>query len=183
MVRRRSFRPILSPRRTCHRFSSPGVPGGIDYAVSFSIPAIDLFPPNGGSTSPIPPGKNQFGLHTKVKITVGCFTWIPNPRNDSHGQTIPISAELDIWALGTLVSHYYGPGTGYVSFQVNDVRIPAIKPAALQFIINCLIRMMLDATLENVELPFHALSAGAFQLILESGPIVDEDQVEVWGDI
>src|ERR1035438_7850575 len=41
----------------------PGVPGGIQYAVSFSIPVVDLFPPDAGTTSPIPPGLNQFGLH------------------------------------------------------------------------------------------------------------------------
>jgi hypothetical protein len=43
--------------------------------------------------------------------------------------------------------------------------------------------MMLNALLENVQLPFRVLSAGAFQLILEQGPTIDQDQVEVWGDI
>jgi hypothetical protein len=161
----------------------PGIPGGIQYAVSFSIPEIDLFPPDAGSFSPLPPGKNQFSLHTRVRILIGCFTWIPNPGNDMGSKMIPLSVDLDVWALGTLVSHYYGPGTGYVSLQVAEVRIPKIQPQPLEAVLDCMIRMMLNSVLENVTLPFHVLSAGAFQLILENGPIIDDDQVEVWGDI
>lgn len=161
----------------------PGVPGGIQYAVSFRIPIIDLFPPDAGSTSPLPPGKNQFGLHTRVRLALGCFTWIPNPGNDERGKMVPLIAELDVWAVGTLVAHYYGPGTGYVSLQVSGIRIPQIQPPPFEAVIDCMIRMMLNSVLENVNLPFHVLSAGAFQLILEQGPIIDADQVEVWGDI
>src|SRR5438105_4353730 len=64
----------------------PGVPGGVQYAVSFSIPFIDLYPTDTGSISPIPPKPNQFGLHTRVRITLGCFTWIPTPGNDDRGR-------------------------------------------------------------------------------------------------
>jgi hypothetical protein len=163
--------------------SFPGIPGGIQYAVSFIIPTLDLFPPDAGSGSPIPPGPNQFGLHTKVKLTVGCFTWTSKPGNDERGRVVPLSVVLDVWALGTLVSHYYGPGTGYVGLQVVAIRIPAIQPQPLEGVIDCLIRMMLNAVVENVNLPFHVLSAGAFQLALESGPTIENDQVTVWGDI
>jgi hypothetical protein len=168
---------------TMPAISFPGVPGGIQYAVSFSIPTIDLFPPDSGSSSPLVPAINQFTLHTKVRIVIGCFTWISNKGNDERGKMVPLVVELDVWALGALVSHYYGPGSGYVSLQVLGVRIPAIQPHPLEAVIDCLIRMMLNAALENVTLPFHVLSAGAFQLILESGPTIDKDMVEVWGDI
>jgi hypothetical protein len=161
----------------------PGVPGGIQYAVSFSIPTVDLYPPDAGSTSPIPPGKNQFGLHTTVELVLGCMTWTSQPGNDRGGKMMPIKTALDVWALGELVSHYYGPGTGYVSLQVDDVRIPAIQPKGFQAVIDCLIRMMLNGALAGVQLPFHALSAGAFKLILEQGPVIDNDMVEVWGSI
>ena len=158
----------------------PGVPTGIQFAVSFSIPTIDLFPPDAGSSSPIPPAKNQFGLHTKVRLIVGCYT---STYGDKRGQMTPLFVDLDVWALGTIVSHYFGPGTGYITFQVLDVRIPAIKPGGLEGVLDCVIRMMLNALLENVQLPFHVLSAGAFQLILEQGPTIDQDQIEVWGDV
>ena len=58
-----------------------------------------------------------------------------------------------------------------------------VVKGVLEMVVDCIIRMMLNALLENVQLPFHVLSAGAFQLILEQGPTIDQDQVEVWGDI
>ncbi len=130
-----------------------------------------------------PPGTNQFGLHAKVKLTVGCFTWSSKPGNDERGRVVPLRVVLDVWALGTLVSHYYGPGTGYVSLGVIVIRIPTIQPQPLEAVIDCLTRMMLTVVLENVNLPFHVLSAGAFQLALESGPTIENDHVKVWGDI
>ena len=99
------------------------------------------------------------------------------------GQMTPLFVDLDVWALGNIVSRYFGPGTGLITFQVLNVRIPSIKPEGLESVIDCLIRQMLNALLENVQLPFHVLSAGVFQLILEQGPTIDQDQVEVWGDI
>ena len=161
----------------------PGVPGGIQYAVSFSIPVVDLFPPDAGTLSPIPPGNNQLGLHTTVTLVLGCMTWTGQAGNDRGGRMQPIICRLDVWALGEVVPHYFGPGTGFITFQVDDVRIPAIQPECLQNIIDCLIRMMLNGALANVQLPFHALSAGAFNLILEQGPEIDNDMVEVWGSI
>jgi hypothetical protein len=161
----------------------PGVPGGIQYAVSFSIPVVDLVPPEAGTLSPIPPAKNQFGLHTTVTLVLGCMTWKGQPGNEGRGRMQPIVAKLEVWALGEVVPHYFGPGTGFISLQVDDVRIPAIQPKAFQAVIDCLIRMMLNGALENVQLPFHALSAGAFQLILEQGPVIDNNMVEVWGSI
>src|SRR6266852_2760196 len=77
----------------------PGVPTGIQFAVSFSIPTIDLFPPDAGSTSPIPPAQNQFGLHTKVRLLVGCYTWTDG---DKRGQMKPLFVDLDVWALGSI---------------------------------------------------------------------------------
>jgi hypothetical protein len=161
----------------------PGVPGGIQYAVGFTIPVIDLFPPNAGSGSPIPPAINQFGLKTTVRLTLGCSTFSTSATNDRGGQMQPIFADLDVWARGELVPHFFGPGTGFVSLEVLDIRIPAIQPKAFQAIIDCLIRMMLNGALAGVQLPFKAMSLGAFQLILEQGPEIDNNQVEVWGDI
>ncbi|HEY6344858.1 MAG TPA: hypothetical protein VIY49_25455 [Bryobacteraceae bacterium] len=161
----------------------PGVPGGIQFDVSFSVPTVNLYPPDPGSTSPIPPGPNQFGLHTSVTIVLGCMTWGQETNLRSTVSISPISATLDVWALGTPTSQYSGPGTGSIGLQVLDVRIPAIQPEKFEAIIDCLIRMLLNAVLANVQLPFHALSLGAFTLILEAGPEIDNHEVEVWGSI
>jgi len=36
---------------------------------------------------------------------------------------VPLKALLDVWALGEVVSHYSGPGTGFVGLKVDSVRI------------------------------------------------------------
>lgn len=164
----------------------PGVPGGIQYAISFSNPQIDLFPPDAGTLSPIPPGPNQFGVHTTVRITIGCFTWNPqtDPNGREGGKMVPLTTKLDVWATGHLISRFFGaPGSGDISLSVDDIRIPEIKPNSLEQVIECLIRMMLRAALESVHLPITAFSAGAFKLILQRGPEISDDQVKIWGDI
>ncbi len=179
-----SFVPVSTVNATSiPAIPFPGVPGGIQYAVSFGMPTVDLFPPNAGSGSPIPPGPNQFGLHTKVRLLLGCMTWSGTPGRDNKGSMKPIVTELDVWAKGEVVGHYFGPGTGYITLQVDEVRIPDIKPKSFEDILDCLIRMMLNGALSSVQLPFHVLSAGAFQLVLEEGPTIDNDQVEVWGSV
>lgn len=180
-----AFVPVSTTNATnMATIAFPGVPGGIQYAVSFSIPVVDLFPPNAGSGSPIPPALNQFGLQTKVRLVLGCMTWTGDATGaNGGGHMQPIFADLDVWARGDLIAHYFGPGTGYIALEVLDIRIPAIQPKGFEAIIECLIRMMLNGALSNVQLPFYAISAGAFQLILEQGPSIDKDEVEVWGSI
>ena len=156
----------------------PGVPGGIQWAVSLSIPILDLFPPSGG-LSPLPPAPNTFNVHTQATIQIGCATWQGNDR----GQMTPLKTVLDVWALGEIVSTYSGPGTGFVSLKVDKVLLPGISPTSLEHVLECLLRMVLAAALQNVTLPFHTFSLGAFQLILEQGPEIADNQVKVWGSI
>jgi hypothetical protein len=121
-----------------------------------------------------------------VNIKIGCFTWNPisDPNGQGGGTMVPLAAALEVWAVGEPVASFFGsPGTGDISFVVDDVRIPEIKPAPFEKVIECLIRMMLRAALENVQIPLNAFSAGFFKLILQQGPEISDDQVKVWGDI
>ena len=95
----------------------------------------------------------------------------------------PLKTVLDVWALGEIVSHYSGPGTGFISLKVDSVRIPGIKPDSLDKVLECLLRMIMAAALANLTLPFQAFSLGAFQLILQQGPEISDNQVKVWGNI
>ena len=61
--------------------------------------------------------------------------------------------------------------------------IPGIKPDTLDTLLDCLLRMIMAAALANITLPFHSFSLGAFQLILEQGPEISDNQVKVWGNI
>jgi hypothetical protein len=155
----------------------PGVPGGIQWAVALAAPVLDLFPPTGAS--PLPPLANTFNLRTKATIQIGCATW----QGTDKGQMTPLTTVLDVWALGELVPHYSGPGTGFISLKIDKVLLPGIQPASLEQVLECLLRMVLAAALQNVNLPFTPLSLGAFKLILEQGPEISDDPIKVWGTI
>jgi hypothetical protein len=65
----------------------------------------------------------------------------------------------------------------------DDVKILDITPNSLDSVLECLLRMILQSVLANIRLPFHALTIGAFSLILTRGPEVDNDQVKLFGKV
>lgn len=166
----------------------PNLPGGIHYLVSFTIPEVDFHPDDSGGTSPLPPGLGQFTLTTKVRLVLGCMrfqrgkdipgTHVPFPS------TTPISTVLEVIARGKPTVQFFGPpGSGEVGLLVDEVEIVDIKPDSLESVLECLVRMLLQAILSNLKLPFKALSMGAFQLILVRGPEIEEDQVQLYGNV
>lgn len=168
----------------------PGVPGGVQYAITFSIPRIDFHPDDSGGTSPLPPGFNQFTIRTTVRLFIGCTRF--RGRDDQTGATThvpppsvtPIGTSLQVFARGRpLVTYFGAPGSGEVGLLIEDVELVDIAPDSLESVIECLIRMLLQAALANVKLPFKALSMGAFQLILVRGPEVEQDQVQLYGNV
>ena len=162
----------------------PGVPGGgIEYAIVLGIPVVD-FAPDSTAGSPLPVGVQQVGIHTKVQLVVGCSRQTDRPYDDSQPpRFVPISTELEVWARGRILANYFGPGTGEIRFQVDEVEIVDIRPDTLESVLECILRMVLQAVLSNVNLPFRAVSAGAFSLALTRGPEVEEDQVKLYGTL
>lgn len=166
----------------------PGVPGGVQYAVLFTIPRVDFHPDDSGGTSPLPPGLGQFTLTTTVRVFVGCTRQREEePRPTTHvspPSVVPIGTALKIIARGRPRVRFFGtPGSGDVGLLVEEVEIVDITPDSLESVVECLIRMFLQAVLANVLLPFHALSMGAFSLILIRGPEVEQDQVQLYGNV
>lgn len=165
----------------------PGLPGGIHYMISFAIPVVDFHPDDSGGSSPLPPGVGQFTLKTTVRLVLGCMrrqegadvpgTHVPPPSFK------PISTTLDVIARGAPTVRYFGaPGSGEVGLLVDEVEIIDIQPDSLESVVECLIRMLLQAVLSNLQLPFNALSMGAFQLILIRGPEIEQDQLQLYGN-
>ena len=166
----------------------PGIPGGIQYLVQFSIPVVDLFPPDGGG--PLPPGPGEFSIHVGARITVSCMKWTTSQNRDGKPNVsfTPLSTAIEIWAKGKPDVRYFGPGTGDIGFIVEEIKIPALacvggKPDTFEAIVECVIRMVLQALLDGIRLPFSAMTIGFFTLILQRGPEISTDQVKVWGDI
>jgi hypothetical protein len=161
----------------------PGLPGGIQYMIQFSIPVIDLFPPSGAGS--LPPGPGELSLNTKVKITVSCRK---GRIQDEKFSSTPLSTSLEVWAKGTIQATFLGPGVGKIRFILTELKIPDLacvkgEPDTFEIVIECVIRMILQALLEQISIPFKAITIGFLQLILERGPLIDDNQVKMWGDI
>lgn len=159
----------------------PGIPAGISYLVQFAIPVVDLFPPDSsGATAALPPGQGQFTIGTRVRITVGCESFDPDHRKPS---LTPIETELGLLARGSLFVLNFGPGNGEVGFKVDEVKIIGIAPESLAAVLDCIIRMILQVVLDSALIPFKIVTIEAFSIILQRGPEIKDDQIELFGDI
>jgi hypothetical protein len=161
----------------------PGIAGGIQYRISFTIPTIDFDPDDTGGTSPLPIGPGELGVRTKITLTVGCARYVEDPNRDRQGTLVPISTSLEVWAKGKPTVTYFSPGVGEMGFLLEEVEIVDITPDSLESVLECILRMILQAVLGNIRLPFHALTAGAFSLALLRGPEIGDDQAKLYGDV
>ncbi|HYA00398.1 MAG TPA: hypothetical protein VEK76_08620 [Candidatus Binatia bacterium] len=159
----------------------PFIPGGIAWRVDFGLPQIDLYPPNGPLPAPLTMAVGQFSVHAQVRLTVGCGTL--DQTGDKGGTITPISTTLDVWAVGGLLVDNFGGGNGNLRFQLDELEVLGVEPESLRNVLDCVLRMMLQAALSTFTLPFHALSAGFLTLTIEAGPEIDNDQIEVWGTV
>jgi hypothetical protein len=163
----------------------PGIPGGIQYAVSLAIPKLDFHPDSSGGASPLPVGLGQFVMNTRVRLTVGCAKWVSRPNKDNPlgGSITSISTSLEVWVRGGLIATYSAPGSGEIGFQVDEVELVDVKPDSLESVMECVIRMIIQAVLSTVQLPIDALTAKIAPLILTRGPEIEDDQVKLYGDL
>jgi hypothetical protein len=164
----------------------PGLPGGVGWGVQFSIPKIDFHPDSsGGLPPPLVLGVQRFSLRTTVTLTLLCATRRGQHDPDNPGAAVtPLRAKLDVFGIGHATAVYFGtPGSGEITFDVDAVEIVDIAPPELETLLECLIRMLLDAALGTVRLPFNAVTAGAFAFALVRGPEVEDDQLKLYGNV
>lgn len=167
----------------------PGLPGGIEWAVRFSIPHIDLFK----QTDPLPPQltlpPGGFALRTDVELCVNCVQRRDdqNPNNPDGGKNQSLGhvscTRLQVFATGHMDNWNDSSGNGEIRFRVDAVELVDITPDSLESVLECVIRMLLDAVLSQVRLPLQALRAGAFQLIVVQGPLIEDDHVLARGNV
>lgn len=202
-----SFVPATSVAATAMAaIPFPGVPGGIQWRVRLSIPQVDLFK----QTAPLPPemtlSPGQFSASIGVQICLGCAQIKidpkpPRPKGDpaafvgvsDNKETKAAAtrakhpiAELTCFALKVFVighvEHVIAEtGEDAIALAVDQVEIVDISPDGLESLLECLLFMILQAALADIRLPLRALRAGAFQLSLTQGPLIEEDQVKVRG--
>jgi hypothetical protein len=161
----------------------PLLPNPIPFKVSFSVPTVDLYPPD----APMPElvlNPHQFSLRTAAEISLLCGGTVVGKdrehQNGKEGQLITCRLGLD--AVGRIVNRFTPQGPG-IGFEVDDIDIQDIKPDCLEAMLNCIFRQVIGAVLRDVTIPVPTLSAGAFALVLEQGPQIDADEVDVWGKL
>lgn len=202
---RRYGSPAFVPATTVSQTQMGAIPlpggGTVDWRVSFEIPEIDLFKKD----MPLPPPLNllpgQFSLKTAVELCINCAVGKDEHRQDSQddqgkgkegrgkgdrprnslGEVV--CTKLGVFAVGHLDSWHNSNGDGEVRLRLDALELVDVTPDSLESVLECLIRMVLDAALKQVVLPLQALRAGAFQLIVTRGPDIADDRIKVFGDV
>jgi len=149
----------------------PGVPGGIQFSLQFSIPTTDIHPPI--VAAPLTPGPGQFTVQTTVTMRMMCGSQRQDhPAGTAPGPISILKANLGVIALCHPLVISSAPGSGQIGIGLDD----------LETLVECLLKMIFQAVLSNFRLPFNTITAGAFGLILLAGPLAEQDQIKVRGN-
>ncbi len=195
-----SFVPTTTvAETTMAAIAFPGVPGGIQWRVRLGIPQVDLFK----QTMSLPPelslNPGQFGARLDVELCLDCRRLKIDPRpprdkpkepkddhqpkDDRHPLSEVTCCKLQVFAVGHLEHVVAVTGEDGIALAVDAVEIVDIKPDELESVLECLLFMILQAVLAEVRLPLRALRAGAFQLIPVVGPLIEDDQIKMRGNV
>jgi hypothetical protein len=172
----------------------PGIAGGIDWSVAFTIPVVDLHPQTSGLPPELGLTPGRLSVRTAVQICIDCKHRLRPPRDPQKSEDRkdeerphPVEGEvcafLEVFGLGHLEVMNTGAGGGSIRVRIDAVELVDVTPDGLEAVLECLIRMLLDAALSGVVLPLQALRAGAFTLTLQRGPEIEDDQIKVYGDV
>jgi hypothetical protein len=177
----------------------PGIPGGIQWRLRLGIPRVDLFK----QTMSLPPelslNPGQFSARLDVELCLDCRRlridpkpprWKPSdhrentqPRDDRHPLEEVTCCRLKVFAVGHLEHVVATTGEDAIALGVDAVEIVDIEPDELESVLECLLFMILQAVLSQVRLPLRALRAGAFQLTPVVGPLIEDDQIKMRGNV
>lgn len=195
-----AFVPVTTvAETTMAAIAFPGVPGGIQWRLRLSIPRVDLFKQSGPLPPPLALGAGQYSAQVDAELCIDCRRIRidpkpPRPKDPRKDQgkddvppadTHPLSEltcfKLRVFALGHIEHVLASTGEDAIAFAVDAVEIEDIKPDELESFLECLLFMILQAVLAGIRLPLRALRAGAFQLALTVGPLIEDDQIKVRG--
>jgi len=177
----------------------PGVPGGIQWRLRLGIPQIDLFKQSSALPPELALGPGQFSLRVDAEVCIECRRIRidpkpPRPPRDKREQPLegrqddrkrPLSEltcfKLQVFGVGHIEHVLTTGGEDAIAFAIDQVEIVDIKPDDLESFLECLLFLILQAVLAGIRLPLRALRAGAFQLALTVGPLIEDDSIKVRG--
>jgi hypothetical protein len=180
----------------------PGVPGGIQWRLRLETPRVDLFKQSQALPPELNLGPGQFSAEIGAELCIECrrLKIDPKPprgkenqdkrRNKDQGRDDrrhPIAEltcfKLQIYAVGHVEHVAASNGEDAIALMVDAVEIVDIKPEELESFLECLMFMILQAVLSEIRLPLRALRAGAFQLVPVVGPLIEDDQIKMRGNL
>lgn len=180
----------------------PGVPGGIQWRVRFSIPKVDLFKQTAGLPPELTLGPGQFSAQVEVELCLDCRRLKIDPQpprgkpgrkdkddrreeddrqDDRHPLEEFTCCRLQVFAVGHVEHVMTSTGEDAIAFAVDAVEIVDVAPKEVEAVLECLLFMILQAVLAEIRLPLRAQRVGAFQLALTQGPLIEDDQIKVRG--
>ena len=160
--------------------SLPGFLLGLQALVRFEIPKVDITPPD-SSTELLPPGNDQFTVYTTVVIDFLCGTPKESRTGDRGAHLIELKLQVAVLCAPRVVNS--APGSGSIGISLVEVSVEGIQPVALEQIVECIVSALLTWALGQVTIPFNVFTLDGISLTLQQGPVAQDDQIEVFGDI
>jgi hypothetical protein len=135
---------------------------------------VDITPAD-SATEPLPPGVDQFTFSTNVVIRFLC--------GEGRDRVHEIVAALTLSALCQPDIIDSSPGTGSIGISLLAVKVGGIAPPEIEQILECILAAVLRWALAQVRIPFQVFTIGGVSLTLQEGPLAEDDQIDVRGDI
>lgn len=159
--------------------SLPGFLLGLGALIRFSIPTVDITPAD-APTELLPPGADQFTVSTDVVIDFLCGPPTDKPGGRGGHQ---ILLKFKLAALCAPIVLNSAPGIGSIGISLVQVKISGIQDKGIEQILECVLARILQWALGQAIIPFNVFTLDGISLTLEQGPVAQDDQIEVFGDI
>ena len=126
----------------------------------------------------LPPGADEFTVSTEVLIDFRC-----GKRDDRQKDGHDIILKFEAAALCKPVVANSSPGTGSIGISLIGFKLAGIRDQSIEQILECILARFLGWALSQVTIPFSVFTIDGVSLTLQQGPIAQDDQIEVLGDI
>jgi hypothetical protein len=167
------------------------------------VPRVDAHPQDLGLPPELDPlAAQRLSIRTTVELCIDCQGRQRRPdrepqpetgekeKPDEHhhpdkpprGDLRPVCFKVEVHAIAH-AERTSSPDGDAVRVIVDALELVDLRPDELESVIECLLLQILRAALASVRLPLTALRAGAFQLLPTAGPLVEDDRVEMFGDV
>jgi hypothetical protein len=160
--------PGLAPADSVNVTQIPAGPFGLQYSIAFSLPGIDIFPPDTGD--PVPPATDQITISTQAKISIG-------------SGSSAVSAVLDIYVVCSPYLLATTSASRTIGLRVVSVTVLNVQPSALAAVLGALLQAFVEQALANTAIPLGALMFPPITLVLKDGPTAEADRLDVRGDL